>query len=211
MAPNLSIAISASTLRALLEFQSEQESEVDPAGLADLAIRDWLQRQRELAKPAGQRGYFWKLLFLPEGTRLRISSHVATRYAAIVGDDFVHDGMAMSPNQFAQMTLGSTRSAWHAIRVQLPGEREWKLALRLRYAAEAQARHCTNRPAATAATPSTTPVPASAAALAKSPSAGLAAPKAPALPAEVLYVPHLRPDAEERRRSYRRAEDLLLD
>ena len=42
MTPNLCIAVSASTLRALLDFQSEHDNEIDPADLADLAIRDWL-------------------------------------------------------------------------------------------------------------------------------------------------------------------------
>ncbi|MGW8394877.1 hypothetical protein [Pseudoduganella sp. HUAS MS19] len=69
MTPNLCIAISAPTLRALLDFQSEHDHEVDPAALADLAIRNWLHHQRELAKPSGQRGYFWKKLFLRAGGR----------------------------------------------------------------------------------------------------------------------------------------------
>lgn len=70
MLPTICIALSAPTLRALLEYQGEH-SGIDPATVADLAIRDWLERQRELAKPTSQRGYRWKSLFLPEGTRLR--------------------------------------------------------------------------------------------------------------------------------------------
>lgn len=183
MSPNLCIAVSAPTLRALLDFHSEQNSEIDPAGLADLAIREWLQRQREQTRPAGQRGYFWKALFMPEGTRLRASNHSATRYAAIVGDDLVYNAMTMSPNQFVQMTLGSSRNAWDVIQVQLPGERDWKPALRLRHALEAQARRSANKAAA----------------------------PPQAQPAERLLAPQLRQDAKERRTTYRRAEDLLLD
>jgi hypothetical protein len=224
MSSNLYIAISSATMHALLDFQREQKNcERDPAALADLAIRDWLERQREPAQPASQRGYFWKKVFLPDGTRLRVSSYAVTRYAAIVGDDLVHNGMTMSPNRFAQMSLGSVRNAWHAIRVLLPGEREWKLALRLRYAAEAQARRSANRPAAGAPTapavacgalpvvpPTPITAPTSTPSALASPVAR-ALPKTPALPADMLYVPQLRPDAEERRRSHRRAEDLLLD
>lgn len=70
-----------------------------------------------------------------------------TRYADIIGDDLVHQGMIMSPNQFVQMSLGSTRSAWHAIRIQMPGCREWTLALRLRHAQEAEARRAAYRAA----------------------------------------------------------------
>ncbi len=146
MLPTLCIALSAPTLRAFLEYQGEH-SEVDPAIVADLAIRDWLERQRELAKPASQRGYRWKSLFLPEGTRLRTSNYAVTRYADIVGDDLVHQGRIMSPNQFVQVSLGSTRSAWDAVYIQMPGSREWTLALRLRYAQEAEARRAAYRAA----------------------------------------------------------------
>jgi hypothetical protein len=146
MLPTICIALSAPTLRALLAFQGEH-SDVDPAVVADLAIREWLERQHAPAQPPVPRGYRWKSLFLPDGTRLRVSSYTVTRYAAIVGDDLVHNGMIMSPNQFVQRSLGSTRSAWHAISVQLPGSRDWTLALRLRYAQEAEARRASCRAA----------------------------------------------------------------
>lgn len=194
MTPNLCIAVSASTLRAMLDFQSEHDNEIDPADLADLAIRDWLHQQRELAKPAGQRGYFWKKLFLPDGTRLRVSNHMTTRYAAVVGDDLVYEAMTTSPNRFAQMTLGSARNAWEVVYIQMPGQREWKLALRLRYALEADARRAAKHPPAPARSqPSPPPAPQR------------------AVPAGVLPAPQLRPDCEERRKAFRRAEDLLLD
>ncbi|KQV47706.1 MULTISPECIES: hypothetical protein [unclassified Duganella] len=200
MKQNLCIAISAPTLRALLEFQSEHDDEIDPADLADLAIRDWLQRQRELAKPAGQRGYFWKKLFLPEGTRLRVSNHMTTRYAAVAGDDLVYETMTISPNQLAQMTLGSARNAWEVVYIQMPGQREWKLALRLRHALEADARRAANRSAKPVPVPAAVPQQAS---------------PLPALPRNLpvgnLLAPQLRSDCEERRKVYRRAEDLLLD
>lgn len=197
MKPSLCVAVSSSTMYALLDFQNEHGKELDPAAVAEWAIREWLQRQRDLAKPAGQRGYLWKKLFLPDGTRLRISSHTTTRYASIVGDDLVHESMQMSPNQFAQMTVGAARNAWHVIQVQFPGERDWKMALRLRHALEAQVRRDNNRPA-------TAPDLAA-------PAKPLVTATAPALPAEMLPAPRLRPDAVERRHTYRRAEDLLLD
>ncbi|HEY0587471.1 MAG TPA: hypothetical protein VGD52_15145 [Pseudoduganella sp.] len=198
MTPSLSIAISAHTLRALLEFQSDFDKEADPADLADLAIRDWLHQQRELAKPAGQRGYFWKKLFLPDGTRLRVSNHMITRYAAVVGDDLVFETLLTSPNRFAQMTLGSARNAWEVVYIQMPGQREWKLALRLRQELEADERRPAGGPAKLS--PAAPPLQAW-----PSP-----APKR-SLPAGALLAPQLRPDCAERRKVYRRAEDLLLD
>lgn len=200
MTPKLCIAISTATLGALLDFQSERGKELDPADLAELAIRDWLHRQKELAKPAGQRGYFWKKLFLPEGTRLRVSNYQMTRYAAIVGDDLVYESMTTSPNRFVQMTLGSARNAWEVVYIQMPGQREWKQAFRLRYALEADERRAANRPATPALAPT----------LAPPRPAPSAAPQR-TLPAGVQHATQLRPGCEERRKTYRRAEDLLLD
>jgi len=198
MEPNVCIAISSKTLRAMLDYQEEQECEFDPASLAEFAIHDWIERQRELARPQGQRGYFWKKLFLPDGTRLRVSNHSITRYAAIVGDDLVYESMTMSPNQFAQATLGSARNAWNVVYVQMPGQREWKMAFRLRCAQETEARNKANR----IASPKPAEPPLAAATMETPPRS---------LPDGPLLAPRLRPDAEERRHSYRRAEDLLLD
>jgi hypothetical protein len=141
----------------------------------------------------------WKTLFIPDGARLRISNHSVTRYAAIVGDDLVHNAMTMSPNQFVQMTLGAARNAWNVVYIQMPGEREWRLAIRLRHEQTAQARLRGDRPAG-GTPPSTTQQ-----------AAPPAQAVAPLLPAAVQLIPQLRPDVEERRRTYRRAEDLLLE
>lgn len=134
MCPRVSLAINLATLRALLDYHSESESELDLADLADLAIREWLVRQR------GPQGYLWKTVLLPDGSRLRISSRERAFYATVVGDELVFEGQSMSPNQFATASLGTVRNAWQAIYVQLPGERDWKRATRLRYAAEMEAR-----------------------------------------------------------------------
>jgi hypothetical protein len=198
MTTNVCIAISSKTLRAMLDYQEEQEAEFDPASLAEIAIFEWLERQRERAKPQGQRGYFWKKLFLPDGTRLRVSNHRMTRYAAIVGDDLVHECMTMSPNRFVQSTLGSARNAWNVVYVQMPGTREWKMAFRLRCEQESEARRNASH--------LTLPV----AAEAPAPRAS-AEPQPRCLPDGPLLAPKLRADAAERRLSYRRAEDLLLD
>lgn len=132
MTPTVCIAITPRTMRTLMDFQRDHCKENELSQLADLAIHEWLERQLELAKPSGQRGYFWKALFLPDGTRLRIANHAATRYAAIVGDDLVYNAMCVSPNQFAQQALGTVHNAWSAIYIQMPGERAWTQAQRLR-------------------------------------------------------------------------------
>lgn len=200
MAPNVCIAVTPRTLRALMDFQRDHCKEDELCQLADAAIHEWLERQLELAKPAGQRGYFWKALFLPDGTRLRIASHTATRYAAIVGDDLVYDAMCMSPNQFAQQAIGTVHNAWNSIYIQMPGERAWTQAQRLRRALQEEERLARLPRLQPRSQPPVPPIP--------KPGAERTA---PALPQGALLAPQRRHDCVERRHAYRRAEDLLLD
>lgn len=202
MTPTICIAIAPRTLRALMDFQRDHCKEDELSELADRAIDDWLAHQLELAKPKGQRGYFWKALFLPDGTRLRIASHAATRYAAVVGDDLVYNAMCLSPNQFAQQAIGSVRNAWSAIYIQMPGERAWTQAQRLRRAQRESERIASLPHFRPHSQPPAAPTP--------SPVAPRPATARP-LPPDVLLAPQLRHDRVERRHAYRRAEDLLLD
>lgn len=145
MGSRMSVEISLSTLRELLAYHAEHGNDLDPADMADVAIREWLQRQRDPTKCPGPNGYRWKTVFLPEGSRLRISSQHCAHFATIVGDELVYENLSMSPNQFARASLGMVRNAWEAIFVQLPGEKDWKRATRLRFAAAAQAQRLANR------------------------------------------------------------------
>ena len=199
MFPRVSLSLPLPTVRSLLDYHADHESGVDPADLADQAIREWLQRQHDLERPAGRRGYLWKTVFLPDGARLRISTHHGAHHAEIVGDELVCNAMSMSPNQFVKAALGQVRNAWEAIYVQMPGERQWKHATRLRYEAAAQARRAQNRDATASAAAEARPAPLQ---------QRLAA---PGLQDGKVLVPQLRPDRAERRCTYRRAEDLLLD
>jgi hypothetical protein len=141
MCPQVSVAVTLPTLRALLDYHAEHASDMELADLADRAIREWLLRQR------GPQGYRWKDVLLPDGSRLRISSLQRTHYATVVGDELVYEGVSMSPNQFASASLGVVRNAWEAVYVQLPGASDWVAAKRLRHAAQAQARRRANRDA----------------------------------------------------------------
>lgn len=200
MTPTVCIAIAPRTMRALMDFQRDHSKEGELCELADQAINDWLAHQLELAKPAGQRGYFWKALFLPDGTRLRISTHAATRYAAVVGDDLVYNAMCLSPNQFAQQAIGAVHNAWSAIYIQMPGERAWTQAQRLRRALRESERLASLPHLPRRSQPPAPPPP------------DVGQPSAMrALPRDALLTPQLRYDRVERRHAYRRAEDLLLD
>lgn len=139
MSNRVTMEVSPSTLRALLNYQAEQESELEVAEMADLAIRDWLQRQQVSSRQGGQAGYLWKTVFLPDGTRLRVKSSRGAHYAEVVCGEILYDQRCVSPNQFVSACLGNAGNAWKLVYVQLPGDSDWTQAQRLRYAAAAHA------------------------------------------------------------------------
>src|SRR5262245_59503408 len=100
MFPRLSLSLPLTTVRSLLDYHALTDSACDPADLAAQAIEDWLQRQEQAqAVPAQGPGYRWKTLFLPEGTRLRVSGAHSTRYGEVKGDAILCNGLPTSPNR----------------------------------------------------------------------------------------------------------------
>jgi hypothetical protein len=119
----------------LLNFLHRHNSELDPSEAAAQAIRVWLDdiRRKELMdEDQAPDGYFWKNVFLPNGTRIHLSSRVGFGCAFIVDGQFVYRGIPMSPNQFASMAGANTRNAWRDLVVRIPGETRPKLAHVLR-------------------------------------------------------------------------------
>jgi len=137
MSDRVSVEIDLQTLRALLDYQSKQASDRSLAELANVAILEWLQRQHASNRPVNPMGYFWKSVFLPDGTRLRISSSFGKHYADVVCGELIYDSQPVSPNQFVTASLGNVGNAWKVIFVQLPGDSDWTPAIRLRHAAMA--------------------------------------------------------------------------
>ncbi|OFA00137.1 hypothetical protein [Duganella sp. HH101] len=84
------------------------------------------------ADPESLHGYQWKTLFLPEGTILKSWSYGENNYARVQGDQIIHNGRAVSPNQFAQSFARSTRNAWQDLFIRRPGDKTFKIACRLR-------------------------------------------------------------------------------
>jgi len=139
MNDRVSVEVDLQTLRALLDYQAERESNRSLADLVKIAILEWLQRQCVSNRPVEPKGYFWKTVFLPDGTRLRISGSFGTHYADVVCGELIYDSQPVSPNQFVTASLGNVGNAWKVICVQLPGDSDWTPAIRLRHAAMAHA------------------------------------------------------------------------
>lgn len=131
MIPIVALPVSPHTMLALLQFIERSATLLTPAEIADQAILEWLESQRgdaECTPRPTLRGYQWKCLFLPEGTRLRVWCRHEHGYAEVIGDRLMHNGRSVSPNQFVAACAGTVRNAWVEINVLMPGETAWKLA-----------------------------------------------------------------------------------
>lgn len=153
MTSRVTLEVSLPTLHALLDYHAEHATGLTLADLADIAIREWLQRQRSANKALEPKHFFWKTVFLPDGTRLRICSREGPHYAEVVCGELIYEGEVVSPNQFVTASLRNVGNAWKVIYVLLPGDSDWTPALRLRHAAMAHAFRTAKRKAERTAPP----------------------------------------------------------
>jgi hypothetical protein len=128
-------------MRRLADFLAESGSPLMPAEAVNEAIDQWIAAHRARLSgelPVPTRGYRWKSLFLPEGTRLRMHFGGRSYDAAVEGDDLVFEGHRMSPRQMTLAVSGQGYNAWRALWVLLPGKIRWRPASVLRREAEQQ-------------------------------------------------------------------------
>ena len=135
MFTTLAAQVSTSTLLRLIEFLRTRSGSKDVSEAINTALEFWLDARNELpagADPAGMHGYQWKSLFLPAGTVLRSWSYGEHNYARVEGDEIIHEGRAVSPNQFARHFARTARNAWFDLSVRRPGDKQFKMAGLLR-------------------------------------------------------------------------------
>lgn len=135
MFTTVSATLPNTTLFALLEYSKQAGGSADLSALIEEAVEAWLAARD--GAPDGKagapiRGYQWKCLFLPEGTVLRSWSYGDANYALVEGDRIIHNGRAVSPNQFARAFARSFRNAWRDLSVRRPGDQGFKKASVLR-------------------------------------------------------------------------------
>lgn len=216
------LAIPVVTLCRLLQYAGAHQAELNAGELAAIAIEEWLARAEGAMAPGIRlRGYQWKTVFLPEGTQLRAWNRTGFAYAEVVGDNIVHLGEALSPHQFICRCKGISRSAWAEVALLFPGEDCW-IRADARRSGLARQRASQVAPQVAAATVPAQPAHEQPA----SKFSSVLPPPRPRLP-RVLPIPtqaRLQPDIQaiaaadkalldspDRRRGYRRQEDLLLD
>jgi Ni/Co efflux regulator RcnB len=119
-------------LAELRDFLRLSGSNLSPADVIAAATRQWMAAARALDAP--ERGYQWKALFLPEGTRVRMHYGGRWFYGEVTGDRLEYQGEPVSPSQMAKAVAGDGRNAWRDLWLRRPGEKNWSSAERLRRA-----------------------------------------------------------------------------
>jgi len=140
MFTTMSVQLPTHTLLRLVERLRSRGGSQDISEAIGSAVQCWLDGQSDGSdfEAAGTRGYQWKSLFLPEGTVLRSWSYGEHNYALVEGDEIIHKGEAVSPNQFARSFARTTRNAWFDLSIRRPGEKHFKMASVLRRELAAQ-------------------------------------------------------------------------
>ena len=78
-------------------------------------------------------GYQWNALFLPNGTKVRMTYKGRDSYAEIRHERLRWRDETLSPSQFAaRIADGTSRNAWRDLYIQFPGGGAWTLADSLR-------------------------------------------------------------------------------
>ena len=114
----------------LEEFLRKSGSTLSLTEALVAAVKLWIEREKASAQPS--RGYQWKMLFLPEGTRVRMQYEEDWHSAEVVGDDLMYRGRPVSPHQLTQAVAGDGRNAWRDLWIRFPGEKNWACAAQLR-------------------------------------------------------------------------------
>ncbi len=113
-------------------------------------VRRWLaiDTERLALRKNGppMRGFQWKNVFLPDGTRLRTNHGNATEFAKVVGDYIVaDDGAHLTPSLFANRHT-TRRSAWRYVWLRFPGDDDWRRATDCRTHVNAKTQKQTDTP-----------------------------------------------------------------
>ena len=135
MKSTLTLQLDSALMVRLNRQLNRREGNVYAGEAIAIAIAFWLDAAAPdpgSAAPAAARGYQWKSVFLPHGTELRSWSYGEHNYARVEGDQIIHEGRSVSPNQFAQAFARSTRNAWTDLFIRRPGDKKYTLACRLR-------------------------------------------------------------------------------
>lgn len=131
METQIAVPVNTTLFLDLANFLRGNGDSRDPVEVISTAIEYWLDNaswKPELLKESITRGYQWKSLFLPDGTKIRMQYKGAYFYAKVEGDEIIYDGKPISPGSLANTIAGSSRNAWRDLWIKRPSDKEWFLA-----------------------------------------------------------------------------------
>jgi hypothetical protein len=135
----ISIPVSTKQFLDLVAHLKMQNSDRDPVEAIHAAIEYWISSNSH-DLPSSQvkihdtekDGYWWKSVFLPTGTKLKLIYRGKRYSAEVTANGVIFDGKTMSPSNFVVQATGTTRNAWRDIDVLFPESQAWVLADKLR-------------------------------------------------------------------------------
>jgi len=122
----------------LSDFLRANDSASDPVEVIATAVEYWLDNaswKEELIPDVRPqfRGYQWKSILLPPGTKVRMKYKGTVHHAEVNDDDLVWNGKKTTPSDFANTVAGGTaRNAWRDLWIKRPLDLEFRLADELR-------------------------------------------------------------------------------
>jgi hypothetical protein len=138
----ISIPITTKQFLELVAHLNAQNSDRDPVEAIHAAIDAWMNITKprpESEAPINTQfqtsteGYWWKSVFLPKGSKIKMPYKGKVFLADVSGEGVVYQGATMSPSNFVYQATGTNRNAWHDIEVQFPGTQKWVPADSLRF------------------------------------------------------------------------------
>lgn len=96
-------------------------------------VSDFLERTE--GAPGRQdpaKGLYWQDLFLPDGSKLRITIRGKQYFSEVAGGQLRYEGKTFTPAGWANFVAGHARNAWRDIYVMRPAENSWVFAASLR-------------------------------------------------------------------------------
>lgn len=96
-----------------LSYQLRKHDDMRPIEeIVAIAIKEW--QERHLGR-AEERGYQWKDVLLPNGSKLRLRHHGVMHYASVEHDEIIYQGQSVTPRGWALLVTGTVHNPWRDI------------------------------------------------------------------------------------------------
>jgi hypothetical protein len=136
----------------LLAFLRAKGSDRDPVDTVSTAIEYWMSHCGSVGEPTALAsssmssseikeidGYWWKKVFIPNGSRARTTYKGRTYFADVTPEGLLFGNKTTSPSGLMWEITGGARNAWRDIEFKFPSSDKWILADQIRRQAETDA------------------------------------------------------------------------